>query len=134
MTVWFAQWTLDVRDVPRMAEFWSAALGYEEIRHGEDGSAKLYPPAGSPKELPPLWLQNTGGPKQGKNRFHPDLRPAGQIGPVHARVRVQRPVWAGRSRHGDRTQLYASRGSGFGGPPMRVFAPSEITLLTLRAS
>jgi predicted MPP superfamily phosphohydrolase len=42
-------------------------------------------------------------------------------------------VVAGLSRHSDRTQLYTSRGAGFWGPPMRVFAPSEITLLTLRA-
>ena len=39
----------------------------------------------------------------------------------------------GLSRHGDRTQLYTSRGTGFWGPPFRVFAPSEITLLTLRS-
>ena len=38
----------------------------------------------------------------------------------------------GLSRHGERTQLYTSRGTGFWGPPFRVFAPSEITLLTLR--
>ena len=40
----------------------------------------------------------------------------------------------GLSRHGDRTQLYTSRGTGFWGPPFRVFAPSEITLLTLRSA
>jgi len=43
-------------------------------------------------------------------------------------------VLAGLSRHGQRTQLYTSRGTGFWGPPLRVFAPSEITLLILRAS
>ncbi|GHH30326.1 metallophosphoesterase [Lentzea cavernae] len=58
----------------------------------------------------------------------------GQIWPFHYLVRLQQPVVAGLSRHGDRTQLYTSRGSGFWGPPMRVFAPSEITLLTLKAS
>jgi catechol 2,3-dioxygenase-like lactoylglutathione lyase family enzyme len=76
MTVRFAQWTLDVQDVERMATFWSAALGYDEVRRGEDGAAKLYPPAGAPPDVPPLWLQNSGGPKHGKNRCHPDLRPA----------------------------------------------------------
>jgi predicted MPP superfamily phosphohydrolase len=39
----------------------------------------------------------------------------------------------GLSRHSERTQLYTSRGSGFWGPPFRVFAPSELTLLTLRS-
>ena len=58
----------------------------------------------------------------------------GQIWPFHYLVRLQQPVVAGLSRHSDRTQLYTSRGSGFWGPPMRVFAPSEITLLTLKAS
>jgi hypothetical protein len=42
-------------------------------------------------------------------------------------------VVRGLSRHGERTQLYTSRGTGFWGPPFRVFAPSEITLLTLRS-
>ncbi len=58
----------------------------------------------------------------------------GQIWPFHYLVRLQQPVVAGLSRHGDRTQLYTSRGAGFWGPPMRVFAPSEISLLTLRAA
>lgn len=45
MTVRFAQWTLDVQDIALMADFWSKALGFD-VRHGDDGSAKLYPPAG----------------------------------------------------------------------------------------
>jgi hypothetical protein len=44
MTVRFAQWTLDVQDVALMVDFWSEALDFE-VRHGDDGSAKLYPPA-----------------------------------------------------------------------------------------
>jgi len=57
----------------------------------------------------------------------------GQIWPFHYLVRLQQPGVAGLSRHGDRTQLYTSRGAGFWGPPLRVFAPSEISLLTLRS-
>ncbi len=57
----------------------------------------------------------------------------GQIWPFHLLVRIDQPVVQGLSRHGERTQLYTSRGTGFWGPPFRVFAPSEITLLTLRA-
>jgi predicted MPP superfamily phosphohydrolase len=56
----------------------------------------------------------------------------GQIWPFHFLVRLDRPTVHGLSRHGDRTQLYTSRGTGFWGPPLRVFAPSEITVLTLR--
>ncbi|MFE2811787.1 metallophosphoesterase [Streptomyces nigra] len=55
----------------------------------------------------------------------------GQIWPFHHLVRLDQPALAGLSRHGTRTQLYTSRGTGFWGPPFRVFAPSEITLLVL---
>ncbi|MGW1179907.1 metallophosphoesterase [Streptomyces drozdowiczii] len=57
----------------------------------------------------------------------------GQIWPFHYLVRLDQPAVAGLSRHGERTQLYTSRGTGFWGPPFRVFAPSEITLLVLRS-
>ncbi|MEW2303171.1 metallophosphoesterase [Streptomyces sp. NPDC006655] len=57
----------------------------------------------------------------------------GQIWPFHHLVRVDQPVLAGLSHHGTRTLLYTSRGTGFWGPPFRVFAPSEITLLVLRS-
>ncbi|AQA03297.1 metallophosphoesterase [Mycobacterium sp. MS1601] len=58
----------------------------------------------------------------------------GQIWPFNFLVRIDQPVVQGLSRHGARTQLYTSRGTGFWGPPFRVFAPSEITVLTLRRS
>ncbi|MFE0674540.1 metallophosphoesterase [Streptomyces sp. NPDC058867] len=57
----------------------------------------------------------------------------GQIWPFHYLVRLDQPALAGLTRHGERTLLYTSRGTGFWGPPFRVFAPSEITLLVLRA-
>ena len=56
----------------------------------------------------------------------------GQIWPFNFLVRLDQPVVHGLSAHGERTQLYTSRGTGFWGPPFRVFAPSEITVLTLR--
>lgn len=74
MTVRFAQWTLDVVDVDRMVDFWSAALGFD-VKRGDDGSAKLYPPPDAPADVPTLWLQRTDTDKPGKNRYHPDLRP-----------------------------------------------------------
>ncbi len=58
----------------------------------------------------------------------------GQIWPFHYLVRVDQPTVQGLSRHSERTQLYTSRGAGFWGPPLRIFAPSEITLLTLRST
>lgn len=65
----FAQWTLDVHDVERMARFWSQVLGYR-IDRGGDGDAHLRPPG--PGQLS-VWLQPTDAPKAGKNRDHPDL-------------------------------------------------------------
>ncbi len=55
----------------------------------------------------------------------------GQIWPFHYLVRLREPVIQGLSQHGERTLLYTSRGTGFWGPPFRLFAPSEISLLTL---
>ncbi|MFG3094461.1 metallophosphoesterase [Streptomyces sp. NPDC048202] len=58
----------------------------------------------------------------------------GQIWPFHHLVRLDQPALAGLTHHGPRTLLYTSRGTGFWGPPFRVFAPSEITLLVLRST
>jgi len=65
----FTQWTLDVRDTARMAAFWSAALGYEIDSDGQH----LRPPADAPPGALTVWLQPCAGPKEGKNRAHPDL-------------------------------------------------------------
>jgi hypothetical protein len=54
----------------------------------------------------------------------------GQVWPFRYFVRLVIPWVAGRYRHG-RAQLYVSRGTGFWGPPMRLFAPAEITEITL---
>ncbi|NUO60940.1 MAG: metallophosphoesterase [Hamadaea sp.] len=103
--------------------------------HGEDLGAAL---TGADPELPVLLLAHQ--PKQIRHAVEHgvDLQLSGhthggQIWPFHYLVRVDQPAVAGLSRHGERTQLYTSRGTGFWGPPFRVFAPSEITLLTLRS-
>jgi predicted MPP superfamily phosphohydrolase len=57
----------------------------------------------------------------------------GQIWPFHLIVRVEQGALQGLSRAGINTQLYTTRGVGFWGPPFRVFAPNEISLLTLRS-
>ena len=56
----------------------------------------------------------------------------GQIWPFHYLVRLATPFVAGRYRRGA-AELYVSRGTGFWGPPLRLFAPSEITEIVLRA-
>jgi predicted MPP superfamily phosphohydrolase len=103
--------------------------------HGADVDAAL---AGADPALPVLLLAHQ--PKQVGEavRAGVDLQISGhthggQIWPFHLLVRTDQPVLQGLSRHGSRTQLYTSRGTGFWGPPLRVFAPSEITLLTLRS-
>jgi predicted enzyme related to lactoylglutathione lyase len=83
MAVHFVQWTVDVHDVDVMARFWSQALGYR-IDKGDDGSAKLYPPAVAGADAPTVWLQAGASTKRDKNRNHPDLRPAN--GDVDAEV------------------------------------------------
>jgi predicted MPP superfamily phosphohydrolase len=65
--------------------------------------------------------------RDGKGRQDLPADRAGRGGP-------DQPTVAGLSRRGERTQLYTSRGTGFWGPPFRVFAPSEISLLTLRSA
>lgn len=55
----------------------------------------------------------------------------GQIWPFRYLVRLSTPFVAGLYRRGD-AQLYVSRGTGFWGPAMRLFAPAEITEITLR--
>jgi predicted MPP superfamily phosphohydrolase len=104
--------------------------------HGANLDAAL---AGADPTLPVLLLAHQ--PKQvGRAvRAGVDLQVSGhthggQIWPFNYLVRLDQPVVQGLSRHGERTQLYTSRGTGFWGPPFRVFAPSEITLLTLRAT
>jgi predicted MPP superfamily phosphohydrolase len=57
----------------------------------------------------------------------------GQLFPFNYLVRLQQPFVAGLARVNERTQIYVSRGTGYWGPPMRLGAPAEITLLTLAA-
>jgi uncharacterized protein len=104
--------------------------------HGADLAAAL---AGADPGLPVLLLAHQ--PKQVVHAARAGVQlqisghtHGGQIWPFNFLVRLDQPVVHGLSRHGDRTALYTSRGTGFWGPPFRVFAPSEITLLTLRRS
>jgi uncharacterized protein len=54
----------------------------------------------------------------------------GQIFPFTLLVRLFEPHLAGLFKLGH-TQLYVSRGTGYWGPPMRLGAPAEITLIEL---
>ncbi|MEC3981982.1 metallophosphoesterase [Amycolatopsis sp. H20-H5] len=114
----------------------ATAAGSRVAGHGADLTRAL---GGADSELPVLLVAHQ--PKQiGEAvRAGVDLQISGhthggQIWPFHYLVRVDQPSVHGLSRHGERTQLYTSRGTEFWGPPLRVFAPSEITVLTLRSA
>ncbi|MBJ7341269.1 metallophosphoesterase [Mycolicibacterium sp.] len=54
----------------------------------------------------------------------------GQMWPFHYAVRAVQPSLAGLSAV-DGTQLYVTRGAGFWGPPVRVGAPPDISVISL---
>jgi aryl-alcohol dehydrogenase-like predicted oxidoreductase len=54
----------------------------------------------------------------------------GQLWPGNLLAELATPTVAGLDRYGD-TQLYVSRGAGAWGPPVRVGAPSDITVVEL---
>ncbi|MGH3876022.1 MAG: metallophosphoesterase [Actinophytocola sp.] len=56
----------------------------------------------------------------------------GQMYPFHHIVSMAQPTLAGLSQVDD-TWLYVTRGAGFWGPPVRVGAPPDISVLELRA-
>lgn len=56
----------------------------------------------------------------------------GQMWPFHYVVRMVQPSLAGLSTVDD-TQLYVTRGAGFWGPPVRIGAAPDITVVTLQS-
>lgn len=57
----------------------------------------------------------------------------GQLAPFGWLVKAQQGVISGHKRRGD-SQLYVTRGAGFWGPPVRVGASPEITIVELRSN
>ena len=55
-----------------------------------------------------------------------------QLWPFDYLIRLDQPAVEGLSRHGD-TQLYVTAGVGYWGPPMRIGARPEVTVVELRA-
>lgn len=55
----------------------------------------------------------------------------GQIFPFGVLTRLVQPFVSGLHRRGD-SQIYVSSGTGYWGPPMRIAAPAEITLIELQ--
>jgi predicted MPP superfamily phosphohydrolase len=57
----------------------------------------------------------------------------GQIWPWRYMVLLQQPFVAGLAKEKD-TWIYVSKGTGYWGPPMRLFTPAEITRVVLRSA
>ncbi|HEY8360091.1 MAG TPA: metallophosphoesterase [Ramlibacter sp.] len=100
--------------------------------HQSDPSAAL---AGAPQDAPKVLLahQPRTAPAAAAAGF--DLQVSGhthggQFFPWSLFVPLQQPYTAGLHQL-DRLQVYVSRGTGYWGPPKRLFAPSEIAELTL---
>ncbi|MFY1625788.1 metallophosphoesterase [Micromonospora sp. WMMD735] len=56
----------------------------------------------------------------------------GQLAPFNLAVKLQQPVVSGLGEV-DGTKVYVTNGAGFWGPPVRVGAPPQVTLVELRA-
>jgi len=100
---------------------------------GEDLDAAL---SGRDESRPTVLLAHDPSTFRAARRAGVDLQISGhthggQLWPFHYLVRLVIPWVAGAHRDG-RSQLYVSRGTGFWGPPMRLFAPAELTEITLR--
>lgn len=94
--------------------------------------------AGRPDGLPVVLLAHDPSTFKRASKAGIDLQISGhthggQIWPFRYLVKLAVPFVEGRYAR-DGAELYVSRGTGFWGPPMRLFAPAEITEITLRAA
>jgi uncharacterized protein len=97
---------------------------YDKPFHGRDPERELIVLAHQPSQIARLSAARPGLQLSGHTH-------GGQIWPFGALVRLNQPYVAGLHRHDDTTQIYVSRGTGYWGPPMRLFCPAEITKLVL---
>ncbi len=91
---------------------------------GRDPTRELVLLAHQPKQIHEAARQGVGLQLSGHTH-------GGQIFPWGFLVRIDQPYVAGLARHSEETQIYVSRGTGYWGPPVRIGAPAEITLVEL---
>jgi len=112
--------------------------GVDDHRGGfNDGQREDLPRAlaGRDPDLPVVLLAHDPNTFKRASQSGVDLQLSGhthggQIWPFRHFVRLAVPFVAGRYARGG-AELYVSRGTGFWGPPMRLFAPAEITEIRL---
>lgn len=119
-------------DLVGLPDFHAGRVGAEEPQiakaiFGRDPERELVVLAHQPVQIQQAAIAGAGLQLSGHTH-------GGQLYPFGALTRLVQPYLAGLYRHtGTDTQIYVSRGSGFWGPPMRVLAPAEISLLRLSA-
>ncbi|MGV3573087.1 MAG: metallophosphoesterase [Ramlibacter sp.] len=104
---------------------------FDRAHHSDPAAALAGAPEGAPRVL--FAHQPRTAPAAAQAGF--DLQVSGhthggQFFPWSLFVPLQQPYTAGLHQLG-RLQVYVSRGTGYWGPPKRLFAPSEIAELTL---
>ncbi|HSD28997.1 MAG TPA: metallophosphoesterase [Vicinamibacteria bacterium] len=123
----------------RGAVFDLAGVEDHHARLVSEGHAEDLPGAldGRDPARPVVLLAHDPSTFKQASRFGVDLQISGhthggQIFPFGLLVRLVIP-WVAGLYEQEGSLLYVSRGTGFWGPPMRLFAPAEITELVLRA-
>ncbi|MFT3899878.1 MAG: metallophosphoesterase [Gordonia sp. (in: high G+C Gram-positive bacteria)] len=99
---------------------------YRKALDGRDPSRALIFLAHEPKQAE--GVQGRGVGLQFSGHTH-----GGQIWPFRYAVRLQQPIVSGFGKVGD-VPVFVSRGTGAWGPPVRVGAPPQIAMITLRRS
>jgi Glyoxalase-like domain len=74
MAARFTELVVDANDVERLADFWSAVLGWERRDTNDPGDVEIGAPDGS---LPTIVFEPVAEAKQVKDRIHIDVSPVG---------------------------------------------------------
>jgi predicted MPP superfamily phosphohydrolase len=106
----------------------------EQYEHGPDFAAAL---RDRDRARPVVLLAHQPVQVREASRYGVDLQLSGhthggQIQPFGVIVRMQQPVLSGLATV-DGTKIYVTDGAGFWGPPVRVGAPPQISVVTLRS-
>jgi predicted MPP superfamily phosphohydrolase len=109
--------------------------GVSDYSHGQDIPAAL---AGRDPSRPLVLLAHQPRAIREAAAHGVDLQLSGhthggQIWPWRYLVYLQQPFVAGLAKEKD-TWIYVSKGTGYWGPPMRLFTPAEITRVVLRSA